>query len=341
MAMERQFWAYYPLSQKQVEEVWGSAFFTFDTSVLLDLYRYSREARGEFFGILNGVPDRIWLSNQVALEYHQGRVGVISDQQKRVGDVIQALNGVKAQIRTAIQGGAGMEDLNEALSQTEKVLKRFRGEQGAVGMHEAHAGEDEIQRSLNELFSDEHSLGAPYSEERLRTLYEEGRTRFQEHVPPGFRDTETKPEPSRYGDLILWQQVLDEAASRNAPAMLVINDSKDDWWRLNGTTPFAPRAELREEIRRVANVDCWFYRLDQFLKLAKQHLRAEVSDETIKEVQTVEERDADKGVKSFDDWLRTQYPELVPRLTIGDASRLARTGTLSSCHGLGGCCRTP
>jgi hypothetical protein len=322
MAMERQFWAYYLPLPKQIEELWASAFFTFDTSVLLDLYQYSPEAHGEFFGILNGIPERIWLSNQAALEYHRGRVGVISDQQKRVGDVIQALNRVKAQIRTAIQGGAGMEDLNEALSETETVLKRFREQQSAVGMHEPHAGVDKIQLSLNQYFSDERSLGAPYSEEQLRAIYDEGRTRFQEQVPPGFRDAETKPEPARYGDLVLWKQVLDEAAARNAPTLLVINDSKDDWWRLNGNTPFAPRAELREEIRRVANVDCWFYRLDQFLKLAKQHLEAEVSDETIKEVQTVEERDAVKGAKSFDDWLRTQYPELAPRLFIGDLSRL-------------------
>jgi hypothetical protein len=311
--MERQFWAYYLPSQKQFEELWATAFFTFDTSVLLDLYQYSPEARGELFGILGDIRDRIWLSNQAALEYHRGRVGVISDQRTRVGEVIQALNEVKTQIRTAIQGGAGMEDLNKALSETENVLKRFREQQSAVGMHEAHTGEDKIQLTLNELFSGERSLGAPYSDERLRALYEEGRTRFQEHVPPGFRDAETKPEPSRYGDFVLWRQVLDEAASRKAPAILVINDSKDDWWRLNGTTPFAPRAELREEIRRVANVDSWFYRLDQFLKLAKQYLKAEVSDETIKEVQTVEERYAvanpDPIHSSFESWLKTRNAE--------------------------------
>src|SRR5215212_4789158 len=110
MAMERQFWAYYLPSPKQIEELWASAFFTFDTSVLLDLYQYSPEARGEFFGILTGIPERIWLSNQAALEYHRGRVGVISDQQTRVGNVIQALNGVKTQFRSAIQGGAGIEE---------------------------------------------------------------------------------------------------------------------------------------------------------------------------------------------------------------------------------------
>jgi hypothetical protein len=314
--MERQFWAYYLPSQKQFEELWAAAFFTFDTSVLLDLYQYSPEARGEFFGILDGNRDRIWLSNQATLEYHRRRVGVISDQQTRVGDVIQALNGVTTQIRTAIQGGAGMEDLNKALSETENVLKRFREQQSAVGMHEAHMGEDEIQRSLNDLFSDGRSFGAPYGEERLSALYDEGRTRFQERVPPGFRDAETKPEPLRYGDLVLWQQVLDEAASRNAPAILVINDSKDDWWRLNGNRPFAPRAELREEIRRVANADCWFYRLDEFMKLARLYLKAEVSDETIKEVQTVEERDVVQeadSVDPFQSWLRSQHPEIARR----------------------------
>ena len=327
--MERQLWAYYPPSQKQFEEFWASAFFTFDTSVLLDLYQYSPEARGEFFGILNRNADRVWLSNQAALEYHRGRVGVISDQQRRVTAVFEALRGVRGLISTAFHPGAGMQELNEALSATERVLDRFRRAQSAVGMHDGHAGEDEIQVSLNRLFSGERSVGAPYSDERLRALYDEGRTRFQEHVPPGFRDAETKPEPSRYGDLVLWQQVLDEAARRDAPVILVINDSKDDWWRLNGNTPFAPLAELREEIRRVANVDCWFYRVDQFLRLAKQHLQAEVSDETIKEVQTVEERDVARESEPFDSFverlLGTRPARIDPRYITWMSNVLTQT----------------
>ena len=158
MAMERQFWAYYLPSQKHIEELWAAAFFTFDTSVLLDLYQYSPEARGEFFGILDGIRDRIWLSNQAALEYHRSRVGVISDQQKRVGEVVQALNGVKTQIRAAIQGGAGMEDLNRALNETENVLKLFREQQSAVGMHEAHT----VKTKFNYLSINSSRTSAPW-----------------------------------------------------------------------------------------------------------------------------------------------------------------------------------
>jgi hypothetical protein len=72
----------------------------------------------------------------------------------------------------------------------------------------------------------------------------EGPGRFEHRLPPGFRD-EDKPA-NRLGDLIIWLEILDKAASSVAtfPKVLFISrDEKDDW-------VYAPK--MRKELVRGA-----------------------------------------------------------------------------------------
>ena len=43
--------------------------------------------------------------------------------------------------------------------------------------------------------------------------------------------TRKKEGSQALGDYVLWRQLLDEAAKRKLPVLLVTNDQKEDWYR--------------------------------------------------------------------------------------------------------------
>jgi hypothetical protein len=52
-------------------------------------------------------------------------------------------------------------------------------------------------------------------------------------IPPGYRDKNPKKEGfKKYGDGVLWFQVIDYAKSQKKTIILITDDQKDDWWRI-------------------------------------------------------------------------------------------------------------
>jgi len=67
--------------------MWKESIFVFDSSVLLNIYRYTPETREDFFRLLEKLKKRIWIPHQVALEYLEQRENVISQQQIIYNDI--------------------------------------------------------------------------------------------------------------------------------------------------------------------------------------------------------------------------------------------------------------
>ena len=76
--MKKIFPGYYRPSDDQVSEAWATGLFVLDANVLLNLYRYPKEARDNLIEVLNKVSDRIWIPNHAALEYQRNRPSVIA-----------------------------------------------------------------------------------------------------------------------------------------------------------------------------------------------------------------------------------------------------------------------
>ncbi len=68
------------------------------------------------------------------------------------------------------------------------------------------------------------------NDEKIAEVCSTGAVRYDRKVPPGYKDV-NKPEPDRYGDLILWLQILDKAEADKTAVIFVGDDQKEDWWR--------------------------------------------------------------------------------------------------------------
>jgi hypothetical protein len=95
-------------------------------------------------------------------------------------------------------------------------------------------------------------VGNPFPISSLIKIFTEGEERYTYRIRPGYMDMEKdKRDPSKrekFGDLIIWKQILEHARASQSPIIFITNDEKEDWWVLDrNNIPIKPREELMDE----------------------------------------------------------------------------------------------
>jgi predicted nucleic acid-binding protein len=73
-----------------------SGLIVLDSNVLLDAYRFAPRARTDLLGALERLGSRLWIPNQVALEFYRNRIRVIGDQEKAYKDALSLVDKFEA-----------------------------------------------------------------------------------------------------------------------------------------------------------------------------------------------------------------------------------------------------
>lgn len=291
---------YQTLSEGDFAAAWRDGRVVLDTNVLLGLYRYDLATRNELLRVLRIVSERLWMPYQVGLEYNRQRLSVISGE-KRAFD--KAAHSVDEHIGKVVdifsdksRNPHPSPALDGRLKELSELAKQIVAEVNTLGqaLPDVHQ-HDGIRVSLSELYGTR--IGAPPTKEWLESAESEAKFRLSLGIPPGFEDSkksETYTDrgltySAQYGDFFVWKQILDEATASGWPALiLVTDDSKIDWWYVESGKTIGPRAELREEVQRVASVPIFqTYSTAQFLEHANRHLNAQVSESSIALVREV------------------------------------------------------
>jgi hypothetical protein len=330
--MEKDFVGYYRPNDDELIELWGKCTFVLDANVILNLYRYPAKARNDLLKILNEISGRLWIPYQVALEYQENRLRVIGEQRKKFSEVKEILTKIQNTLETNL-GNLQLKKRHSSIK-PDDLLKKVKAdfdeflesleasEQKQPNVSDHDTLRDEIDTLL------EGRIGAPpQSQEELDKLYQEGQKRFEAKWPPGYMDEREKSEPEtyvygglvykrKYGDLILWHQIIEAAKTHNEFKYLIFvtDDDKEDWWWIvdsQGKKTIGPRPELVEEISSKAGVVLFYmYSSERFTKFAKEYLKIEVQDKSIEQIRDIAEVEKRKFKlrdgfeitnKSFDD----------------------------------------
>jgi len=268
-------------SNEHLEKLFKTdALFVFDTNCLLHLYRYSETASSELLRTLKAVEQRIWVPNQAAKEFLANRIEVISSQQAAYKDFQSTLNKCLESLESPREHPfisiEKLGSLRKLIGEIEQELN------DGITKHDKLITDDHLMPAVFDLL--DGKVGEPLSEVELNQLYKDGEQRYEKQIPPGFKD-KSKPAPIRYGDLILWFQVIRHAKTVSKPIILISDDGKEDWWlRPKGKT-IGPRPELVAEMKQKASVDFYMYSPFQFLSHANRLLKLQITKETIQEVQ--------------------------------------------------------
>jgi hypothetical protein len=294
---------------KDFKAIWKNALFVFDTNVLLNLYRYRDTTRDELLNIIERLSKKIWIPHYVALEFQRNRLTVIAQQNNRFNEAETVVKEVRAELkrkltaldlqkRHSLIDPTQLEEKFESLVQDFlNDLKRLKEEQLDLSRR------DPLKEKVEQLFKNRVGK-APDDQVQLEGLYKEAEKRFNHHIPPGYQDANKSEGGSpafihkgiiyqlKYGDFLVWHQLLDHAKLAGERVVIfVTDDSKDDWWCIvnsDGPKTIGPRPELIEEARTRGSIETFhMYKPEIFLRFAKDHLQAQVSDETLKEVRAL------------------------------------------------------
>ena len=294
--MKKIFSGYYTPSEDEFKTLWDDCIFTFDTNILLNLYRYSRETSAEIIRVLEKQIPRLWISHQTGYEFHKKRIGIREQQ-------INAYEGIQLKIEKLIdeikdkldsKSHPFFEKSDEFIEKVKDIFKPIETElnnqkKGYLEFLNPDGIKDNILDQIANLFEDR--TGKSYSNERLDKIFIEGKKRYDKKIPPGFSDASKDDEYKKYGDLVIWFQIIDKAKDSKKPIIFVTEDGKPDWWWQRDGKVLGPRPELIQELRAEADVQFFMYSLDPFLEAMKKYLDVKVKEEAIKEAKTLRRLD--------------------------------------------------
>ncbi|MDB9436240.1 PIN domain-containing protein [Dolichospermum lemmermannii CS-548] len=295
-------------SEADFSNLWENATFVFDTNFLLDLYRVSRPTVEDFLKILEHLhrQNRIWLPYQVADEFLRRREKEIDLEAASFKKALSELDRWKSEqqkfksLRANLaQAGrivaAEVEDLFDkqknyfdAVDEVEKVFQE-KIKELANSHFPFDADNDIILERLLLIF--DSKVGNPYDKQSLQSLYKEAEDRYKKLQPPGFMDAKEKEDERKYGDFILWKQILTFAERESLLIVFVTGEKKEDWWIKKNGEIVAPHIELRREFQEYVKQPFWMYRTQRFIEMAKDKLMVEIDPRSIEETNTIADAD--------------------------------------------------
>lgn len=291
--MRQLFPVYHKPTDDEFSKMWQEGIFTFDANVLLNIYRYSPETRERFFEVLQRLEKRIWVPHQAAHEYHKHRLDEISNQFRAFEDIEKHLDISLKELEDNHRKhpfGINVSPLTKIIKNTIKRAKPILQEISSQRC--SLLASDPFRETIAELFAGK--LGEPYSKDNLeKDIHQKAEERFKQDIPPGYKD-KPKGGTDKYGDVILWLQLLDYAKSQKKPIIFTTDDGKEDWWLKHKGETIGPRPELIQEMSSEAGISFHMYSSEQFLSyaqsfLALQDKQAAAAVEEVREIRQQEE----------------------------------------------------
>ena len=293
--MKKVFSEYYDPPELTYKEIWDKALFVFDTNLLLNLYRYTTNTRDKILDVMNKLSDRIWIPYQVGWEYFNNRNKVINEVSNGYDAIKKLISSYKNSFEKNLNDNYKHHPYinrdmlkerysNDIIKPINDLLDEWKRKDPK------YQDNDVIWKKLTDLF--DGKVGEDFSSENLYKLYKEGEIRYAHQVPPGYMDLPQKKdqgERSLYGDLIVWKQTIEKAKESNRDVIFVTDDKKNDWFeaKVKGKRS-GPRKELLREFSKESDGQkILIYNQESFLKYANDYLKADIKEESIKEVKDV------------------------------------------------------
>lgn len=277
--MKDLFPGYYKPTDEEFKSLWEKGIFVFDTNFLLDLYRYSEQTCTYLLNIVEELGDRVWIPYHVCKEYHKNLNYTIATQVSKYEESIKTLLSFRKQIDEKRSHSFLTQQLHaEIIEFCQKIDVELSSKKNIV---KELLVENPNKIKLAELL--QNKIGKPFTADELSQIYEEGESRYLKKIPPGYLDSK-KPNPDRYGDLIIWKEILRKNSTINCPIIFVTNDKKEDWFLEELGFIIGPRPELVDEFIKTRADLIYFYRTDQFLKYASTYLSTPEDAEAVKEI---------------------------------------------------------
>lgn len=270
--MRDKFSGWYPRKPDELAKLWDGAIFVPDANVLLHCLRHPAAVRDELLRLFEVLGDALWIPYQVGLEFHRNRLDVELGALDAYDALIKDQESIVEKARDRLRQVRAHPTINvpRELSALDMFLTDFKARmEAARAAHPSTEIEGVVDR-LTKLL--EHRVGEKWPADKLGALKKEGEDRYTRKIPPGYKDNKKDAgELDKFGDLIIWKEMIAKAKADKRPVIFISDDVKEDWWWIHRGRKMGPRPELVEEFKAESGQDFHIYEFSQFLRFAADH----------------------------------------------------------------------
>lgn len=319
----------------EYKEIWEEALIVVDTNILINFYKYSSEESNKIlFGVLKKLKDfdRLWIPHQVALEYFFNYESDMNKQYEGYDLLGKKLLKLKEQAENTLKNIKSdypyidIENFHFFVDDIQKSNKKLDEKLNKV--KQSLPNPESIRDSILDLLS--NIVGESYSQNRIDEIENYGKDRYSNGVPPGFEDKDKHDKQNYrtygniryqrlYGDLIVWNQMIDKAREVSKPIIFITEDKKGDWWDKEGKNIKRPQPHLIQEFsEKTEGQKFYMYRTDNFVKYANFNLSFNFTEQQLnsvtEDIENIRELENNKDTKmnfiySESDFLIDKYNE--------------------------------
>lgn len=276
--MDSKFVGYRKKSNDEIAELWKSAYFTFDTNFLLNLYRYSESSREDLFEIIKKLNSRIFITNQVVFEFSKNRYENLNDIIKSNRDFLKNIEKISDELSSN-----GSPFLSKLLTDkfSDLIVEINSEISENIKTFESYFSTDTIFDQINKIFN--KKVLEEFTDEQILNIEKVGDIRYSNKVPPGYMDSK-KPE-NKFGDLIIWNEIINFSKNKAVSVVFISDDSKEDWiWKLKDGKAIGARPELIQEFIKETNNSFHIYNSNSFAKFGSKYFHEKLNSKTIDEI---------------------------------------------------------
>jgi hypothetical protein len=283
----------------------------FDTNALLVPYHVGEQDLKALADVLKKLADakRVFVPTRVIREFTKNR-------DRKLAEMAQALNDIKSRVQVP---KGGFSPLLESMEVYHSSVKAFKALEQAkrnwsssmdrvIETVKNWRGDDPVAQVYASVFLRETFV--EQDEPLDEKLLEELRYRYENKIPPGYKDA-GKPDGG-IGDFLIWKSLLKLGTLHKKDLVFVTGEEKADWSVRANNEALYPRPELVDEYRRASS--------GRSIRLCSLHEllgEMDVSSSVVRDVKTAEE----KANTAF----RSTQVKSWPPLSIGEGKVLVQT----------------
>jgi hypothetical protein len=265
--MKNEFPGWYAKTPEDLKTLWENAIFVPDTNILLHLIRHSANVRAQLAAVFERKKEALWIPYQVGAEFQRRRLDVQQHAMDAYEKLTEEMTSSVNQARNKLNQYRAhpVIDIERELTALDDYLADFEKRMAeARSKHPTEELATSFQR-VTDLFAGR--VGAKPTDERLAAIRKEGEERYTKKIPPGFEDAKKGGDGGdKFGDLIIWREMIDKAKTEKRPIIFVTDDVKSDWWHIHHGKKLGPHPFLVEEFLAATGQQFHIYELPQFLR---------------------------------------------------------------------------
>lgn len=246
-----------------------------DTSAYLKIYKCPIEYSDFSIECLQKIKKFVYMPSMVFYEYSKHYTHEFKKMKSRVKDAVNDVNDILN------------SSINIVLNSCE-IFRRLEFEDADKLINELKDKFDDLSDYFNKFYKTKRypeELELVWDEDKVLKLTkdinkfpeikfidilrwcEEGENRYKQKTPPGYMDGKCKDGPRKYGDFIIWKEMLSFAKNNDKNIIFVTDDLKEDWWDLNKKNRTL-RSELINEFEKTGKSIIGFSSNDFFDKIS-------------------------------------------------------------------------